>query len=116
MQFLCDPSEITTSSEIATACFRVAQESLTNIARHARATSVRLEVRQQATDLELIVTDNGIGFDVTAARNRAAAGASIGLLGMSERVELMGGNLEIISIRDGGTTVRAMLPLGSGVR
>ena len=107
VQFHADPPDTTTSSEIATACFRVAQESLTNVARHAQATSVRVEIRQQATELELIVTDNGIGFDVTAARARAAAGASIGLLGMTERVELIGGKLEIISVPSEGTTVRA---------
>ena len=115
-QFLAEPPEVTTTSEIATTCFRVAQESLTNIARHAQATSVRVEIHQQGTELELIVTDNGIGFDVTAARARAVAGASIGLLGMSERVELIGGNLDILSIPDGGTTIRARFPLGFGVQ
>ena len=108
--FHAEPSDLSTSSEIATACFRVAQESLTNIARHAQAKNVRVELRQRDSELELIVSDDGIGFDVSAARVRAIGGASIGLLGMAERVQLVGGQIEITSVPSKGTTIHARFP------
>ncbi len=105
IQFQAEPPDISTSPEIATACFRVAQESLTNIARHAQARQVRVELHQQDTQLELLITDNGVGFDVGAAH-----GASTGLLGMRERVALVGGQLKIESAPSQGTTIRARFP------
>lgn len=108
--FHAEPSDVTTSSEIATACFRVAPESLTNVARHARAKNVRVELRQSDSELELIVSDDGIGFDVSASRIRAIGGASIGLLGMTERVQLVGGQIEITSEPSKGTTIHARFP------
>ncbi|MFM9964610.1 MAG: ATP-binding protein [Planctomycetaceae bacterium] len=61
--------------------------------------------------MELLIQDDGVGFDVPAARIRAARGASIGLLGMSERAELLGGQVEIESILSQGTTIHAWIPL-----
>ena len=109
--FVVDPSVCGASQEIETACFRIAQESLTNIARHAKARNVRVELRQLESELELFIQDDGIGFDVPAARNRASHGASIGLLGMSERTQLLGGHFEIESIPSQGTTIHARIPL-----
>ncbi len=108
--FVGDSSVRGASKEIETACFRIAQESLTNIARHAKARNVRIELHQKDNELELVVTDDGVGFDVPAARDRAASGASIGLLGMEERVLLVGGQLVIESIPSCGTTIRARFP------
>jgi PAS domain S-box-containing protein len=102
------PRRFTPSLE--TTCFRVVQEALTNVIRHAGATSVRC--RLQATDngLTLEVNDDGIGFDPVAVRRRAD---SQGLVGMRERVELAGGELEIQSQPGQGTTVRARFAGGS---
>lgn len=111
--FVDDPSLRRASQEIETACFRIAQESLTNIARHAKARNVHMELRQLESELELFIQDDGIGFDVPAARNRATHGASIGLLGMSERTQLLGGHFEIESIPSQGTTIHARIPLKS---
>jgi signal transduction histidine kinase len=97
--------------QIETACFRVAQEALTNVARHAQAKEVRLDLRLVRDGLELIVSDDGIGFDVAEARLRAARGASMGLLGMEERVSLSGGEFEITAASEGGTRVRARFPV-----
>ncbi|MFM9964584.1 MAG: PAS domain S-box protein, partial [Planctomycetaceae bacterium] len=69
--FVVDPSLRGASQEIETACFRIAQESLTNIARHAKARNVHMELRQLESELELFIQDDGIGFDVPAARLRA---------------------------------------------
>jgi PAS domain S-box-containing protein len=92
---------------IETACFRVAQEALTNVARHARAARVWLDLHLLSDGLELRVRDDGAGFDPTRARERAAGGASVGLLGMHERVSLAGGELEVLSGPGRGTEVRA---------
>lgn len=97
-------------SGIETACFRVVQEALTNVGRHARAQNVSVQLRVDGGNLKLVVQDDGVGFDVRAMRERAAAGSSMGLLGMEERALLAGGELSIESTPDRGTTVRAVFP------
>lgn len=109
--FLAEPPELTASPEVAITCFRVMQESLTNIARHAQARNVRVEVRQYESAIDLQVQDDGIGFDVTAATDQATRGASVGLVGMRERAELIGGLIDIESSTATGTTIHARFPL-----
>ena len=99
---------------VETTCFRIAQEALTNVIRHAQARSVAVELSEATGTLQLVVRDDGHGFDVAAARRRAAQGASQGLLSMQERVALAGGDLEIDSAPGRGTAIRARLPLGAG--
>ena len=99
------------ATELETACFRVAQEALTNIARHARASQVWLDLHLVAGGLELRVRDDGAGFDAPAARRRALSGASMGILGMEERVSLLGGELELVTRPGAGTEVRARFPM-----
>jgi len=98
--------------ELETACFRVAQEALTNVARHAQARRVWLDLHLLGEGLELKVRDDGIGFDAGAARERASAGTSMGLLGMQERVSLVGGGFAVESLPGGGTSVRARFAVG----
>ena len=98
-------------AELEVTSFRVVQEALTNIARHAEARHVRVEARRTETDVEVVVTDDGKGFDVEQALKRAAAGTSLGLLGMEERVHLAGGMLTISSQVGQGTEVRLRLPV-----
>jgi len=95
--------------ELAITCFRVAQEAVTNAVRHAAAKRIELELRERGGALELVVRDDGSGFDVAAARARAARGESLGLLGLQERVELAGGHASIES-SPAGTEVRAQFP------
>jgi PAS domain S-box-containing protein len=102
----------TREPELETACFRVAQEALTNVARHAGARRVWLDLKILGDVVELCVRDDGIGFDVAAARDRAMGGASMGLLGMQERVSLVGGEFEVRSVSAGGTEVRARFVVG----
>jgi signal transduction histidine kinase len=97
--------------DLETVCFRVVQEALTNVARHARAQHVDIELRAGAAELQLVVRDDGVGFDVATAQRRARAGESLGLLGMEERVLLAGGRIEINSGPSEGATVRAIFPL-----
>jgi two-component system sensor histidine kinase UhpB len=92
--------------DVELACYRVAQEALTNIMRHARATEVRVSLRRAADRLLLQVRDNGRGFDTAAARASAEHG-HLGLLGMEERVGNVGGKLDISSWPGKGTTITA---------
>jgi signal transduction histidine kinase len=102
--------------ELEIACFRVTQEALTNVARHAQARNVWVELHLVAEALDLKVRDDGIGFDAVAARERAIGGASMGLLGMQERVSLLGGEYELSTRPGGGTKVRARFRLGESSR
>ena len=107
-------SEKRLPSEVETTCFRLAQEALTNVVRHAKAKNVWIELRQNSREAQLELRDDGLGFDVAAAQNRAVTGASLGLLGMQERVRLCQGKLEIISSPGCGTKVLATIPLTFG--
>lgn len=99
------------SSGLATVCFRVAQEALTNALRHAEASTIKIELRGLEEEFALIISDNGKGFDVTAARARTSRGGGFGLLAMQERTALSGGTLTIDSNRDGGSRITALFPL-----
>jgi PAS domain S-box-containing protein len=101
---------------VETACFRIAQEAITNIARHAKAGRVEVELQRNGDALILGVHDDGIGFEVEAARKRATAGKSLGLLGMAERVTLLGCLFEIKSVIGRGTEICARFPLPSALR
>jgi signal transduction histidine kinase len=92
-------------------CYRIVQESLTNIARHARATSVVVEIIGSAGELDIIVRDDGAGFDLSGWRQRMARDPRGGVAGMRERAQLLGGRLTIDSRPGGGTRVAATLPL-----
>lgn len=96
---------------LETECFRIAQEALTNVVRHAQAKSVKVTLKQRQDRLELRVRDDGVGFDVPTGRERAVRGASLGLLSMEERTALLGGGLEIKSAPNHGTEICAWLPL-----
>jgi PAS domain S-box-containing protein len=108
--FKAEPEEIHVSGEIKTACFRVAQEALTNVLKHSKPQSVEVHVMKRGANLELTVRDDGTGFDVDSAFRRAAAGESFGLLGMQERVRLAGGTFVIRSEQGRGSEVQATFP------
>jgi PAS domain S-box-containing protein len=101
------------SRELETACFRIAQEALTNVVRHARATHVSLELTRNETLLEMVIKDDGVGFDPAALRKRAPRAATLGLLGMQERAHAAGGHVQIQSAPSDGTEVRFTVPLES---
>jgi PAS domain S-box-containing protein len=93
--------------EHATAAFRILQESLVNVARHAQADNVTVEVRLVGKTLFLVVSDDGCGIgDVTLSSTR-----SIGLIGMRERAGALGGEVDICRMGTGGTRVKLELPL-----
>jgi len=108
--FAADPILLDLDDEIESACFRVLQEALTNVARHARATRVRVEVRRTPDEILLVVEDDGIGFEVLRSRRRQGRRPTLGLTGMSERVCSIGGSIDISSTLGGGTHIRARFP------
>jgi signal transduction histidine kinase len=98
---LIAPADIEMSSEAEEGAYRIAIESLNNSLKHARATEVVVELRQEGDWLTLTITDNGIGFDeATMARS-----AGLGLAGMQDRAARLGGCVLLRSARDAGTTV-----------
>jgi signal transduction histidine kinase len=101
---------------LATAVYRLLQEALTNVARHAQANSVRIALRADSGRIALEVRDDGIGFDPDRALDSGVVqkdgDAHIGLLSMRERTALFGGTLEVRSVPGRGTTIIARLPLG----
>ena len=94
----------------ATAIFRIYQEILTNVARHAQASQVRIHLDVSAHWLTLEVCDNGRGIpEGTVLKNN-----SLGLLGMRERAAAWGGDISVIGAEGKGTTVKVRLPLSEG--
>ncbi|MFA7291444.1 MAG: PAS domain S-box protein [Rhodocyclaceae bacterium] len=102
-----DGVEINLDDLLSTAVFRVVQESLTNIARHARASRVSITLHRDHRMLQVFVRDNGCGFDIAAAADKKG----FGLFGMRERILTVGGKLVIESSPNKGTTVTISLPL-----
>jgi signal transduction histidine kinase len=100
---------------IEIACFRLAQEAITNAVRHADARMLNVELRRTDASLRLLVRDDGKGFDVASAKARARQGASLGLLGLKERAALAGGSARITSSPGEGATVEILLPLNDAM-
>ena len=96
--------------DIETACFRIVQEALTNITRHAQAKRVEISLRREGEDMVLSVQDDGLGFDIQAMRQRAVLGGSLGVLGMQERANLIDGQLTIHSVSGQGSSVQLICP------
>ncbi|MBK9574807.1 MAG: PAS domain S-box protein [Rhodoferax sp.] len=114
--FQCEPAPERLAGEIETACFRIVQEALTNVARYAQAKQVQVEVQVEvqhdgASHLLLCVQDDGVGFDPIARQAGAHVGDGMGLLGMQERAALIGGALQIESAPGQGCLLRLRCPL-----
>ena len=95
--------------ERRTALFRIAQEALTNVVRHAQATSVGISITRDETGITMKIVDDGQGFII---EDKAGTKLSrrLGLLGMRERAEMVAGTLEIFSVPNQGATVTVILP------
>src|ERR1700733_7447399 len=102
-------------SDLAIACFRAVQEALTNVIRHARAQQVWIELSQTDGALELAVRDDGVGFDAGKTLDQAPRRGHFGLLGMTERVHILGGDIEVDSEPKRGTRIRISFPAGACV-
>jgi PAS domain S-box-containing protein len=109
-KFILPKKEIVTPPNVSTGLFRIFQESLTNVARHAAASEIVASLDQVKNDIILKITDNGKGFDTNGTGNKK----TLGLLGMKERVMMMDGQFEITSKPGNGTTVIVSVTLPPG--
>jgi signal transduction histidine kinase len=107
VDFVCNKDRLVLDQPIATGLFRIFQEALTNIARHANATLVKISLRIIGQELVLHVQDNGIGFEMYEAQ----AQKTLGLFGMKERTLMMGGHLEINSAQGKGVSLEINVPI-----
>ncbi len=108
-----DPALSRFDPTLETACYRIAQEALTNALRHSRAKNINVTLSANEQHLRLVVEDDGVGFDPAAARDRAERGGSLGVLGMHERASLVGGSLSLLSAPGRGTMIDAVFPLSN---
>ena len=105
-QLFLPEKDLVLDKERSTAIFRIFQETLTNVARHAGATTIQASLVVGDSKIALITHDNGAGFDIAAAERQG----SLGLLGMKERAHLLGGDFKISSSPGKGTTVVVHIP------
>lgn len=110
-RFICKGIPKHVAQDVVTCLYRVAQEALANISRHARAKNVRIELQRLRDGIQLMMSDDGVGFDVNQYDGRRE---SLGLLSMRERVSLVAGTLDIQSTPGEGTRVCAWVPLKQG--
>ena len=115
VDFHCDdPNLDEVPNEIGTALYRIVQEGLINIVKHAqRPSAVSVVIRRPDATLQVIIEDNGCGFDVAALNGKPGNHRGLGLDGMRERLSLIGGTLEVESAAGTGTTIFARIALDS---
>lgn len=99
-------------SEVEIGLYRIAQESLTNVIRHARASDIRVELVRIPHAIGMAIEDNGVGFDPEEVASKGQKG--MGLLGMRERTELLGGSFDVFSTAGEGTLVQVRIPVVEG--
>ena len=98
-------------STVEITLFRIAQEALTNMHKHAQTRRVRIQLRHRKSQVRLRIRDYGRGFDPTAVLVGSGPGERVGLMGMRERVGILGGKLEVHSLPDVGTSIVATISL-----
>ncbi len=111
-RFISTVMDIELDRERSTAVFRILQETLTNIARHAHAAKVSIRLEVEKNILMLETKDDGRGTDVSEMTSKK----SLGVLGMKERAVLLGGSVDIISAPNAGTSVVVKIPLSQSVK
>jgi two-component system sensor histidine kinase UhpB len=104
--------DIVLPHEIELVCYRVVREAIANVVRHARARNVCVFLNQDADQLTVSVVDDGRGFDVAPTTRQAVRDGHLGLVGMRERLNRVGGSLSVSSTIGQGTTVTCLVPLG----
>ncbi|MFP5419567.1 MAG: sensor histidine kinase, partial [Gammaproteobacteria bacterium] len=110
VQVLCEHAEVRLAPDLELALFRVVQEALTNVAKHARATRVKVALAQHRGELRVTVTDDGQGIQPAHGKND---GHGFGVLGMTERAAALGGELTVQPAKRRGTQVSLRIPLSA---
>lgn len=105
----CKPAE-----EIEVTLYRITQEGLTNVLRHASATEIRLELEQVEDGIQLCIEDDGVGFDPTHLPGKPGQ-RHLGLVSMRERAEMLGGTLDVYTAPHQGTRIQVFIPLREAI-
>jgi signal transduction histidine kinase len=100
---------------VETALYRIVQEALTNVGKYAKATTVSILLQRSSDQVQLIVEDDGQGFDTQLILHRPVEGAHLGLHGMRERAALLNGSISIESSAGTVTTIYVKIPVKRGV-
>jgi len=108
-----DPENERLPADVEITLYRILQEALTNVARHAQAHRVSVTLRRDGRVVELVVVDDGVGYRAVPVRETVRPGG-FGLHGMRERAEMLGGEVIVASPAAGGTSVTVRIPLGAG--
>ena len=106
-QIVADPEEVVLEQACSIAIFRIFQETLTNVARHADASEVKVTLKKNSSNFEMVIHDNGKGI----TKQEICEPRSFGLIGMRERVHYLGGEINIHGYETHGTTVKISLPI-----
>jgi two-component system sensor histidine kinase UhpB len=106
-----DGIEARLPATMETALYRICQESLANVVKHAGATRVVLHITATGEHVSLTVSDNGVGFDPKAETHAGNGHSGVGLLSIRERAEALDGTLTVYSVRDRGTQIQVLIPL-----
>jgi signal transduction histidine kinase len=107
-------AELRLPPSVETALYRIVQEALTNIAKHAHAKTASVLIQPTPAAIRLVVEDDGGGFDPEAVRRTTLQNGCLGLYGMQERVKLFGGVFTVESANGNGTAVHVEIPLPTG--
>jgi signal transduction histidine kinase len=97
--------------KLETSLFRIVQEAVTNVVRHANAVHLWVALAESSGEITVEVRDDGVGFEKGPLQSSAGGWMSLGLRGMQERARIEGGILEVSSRPGIGTTVRALIPI-----
>jgi len=92
-------------------CYRICQEALSNAARHGRARNIDVALRRDGGQVELVIADDGNGFDYASLQTPAAKQKHFGLVSMKERATLAGGTFDVRTVPGRGTRIRVCFPL-----
>ncbi len=110
IEYIFDFDQEKINKDLAIVIFRIIQESIINIIKHAQAKNVFLEVKEEEKNIIINIKDDGIGFDAENIWEKVKEGRALGILGIKERVELFNGKMELKSKRGEGTEIRVVLP------
>lgn len=111
-QLFFDPTELKVDNKLSITIFRILQEALTNIARHAQANKVTISLTQKDDKIRLYINDNGIGITT----EQISSSDSLGLIGMRERLSTFNGDIEFLSDKEKGTLVKVVIPMPKELR
>lgn len=116
VQLYAREADLPFSAEAALALYRIAQEALTNVARHAQASNVLVQILRTSKGARLLIRDDGVGFDVQTEMEKGVSSGHLGLAGIAERVALLSGELQIESGHGEGTCLIVDIPIHTAWR